>query len=64
MYSQAVGSAQRLDNGDYHFYAGFFNPSLVFEYALSGTETYEVSDGSVGYRVYRMDSLYELDGIR
>ncbi len=62
IYSMAVGSAQRLDNGDYHFLAGFVNPSLNFEYSPAGVLTYELSNGSQAYRSYRMDSLYILDG--
>ncbi len=68
VYSSAVGSAQRLDNGDYHFDAGFNNPGAPNEYALhieypvtGGAPDYELQTGTAAYRSYRMDSLYLLD---
>jgi hypothetical protein len=65
-YSPALGSAQRLDNGNYHFEAGWLNYQSnphgeAFEVLPDGTVNFELTDGAVTYRGYRMDSLYELD---
>ena len=65
VYSAAVGSAQRLDNGDYHFEAGFIGggaASQNSEFSLAGVETYLSQINDFCYRSYRMVSLYELDG--
>jgi hypothetical protein len=68
LYSSALGSAQRLDNGDYHFDAGFNNPgpnefSQHQEYPVAGgAPNYEIQTGTFAYRSYRMESLYLLDG--
>ena len=68
VYSAAVGSAQRLDNGDYHFTAGFLvdsqndsSYSEHFEYSISGSLNYLLRTDTLSYRGYRMDSLYLLD---
>jgi arylsulfate sulfotransferase len=65
VYSIAVGSAQLLDNGNYHFHAGLVPTPSPHAY------TYEVlPDGSQDsiweelvqvYRSYRMSSMYSLD---
>lgn len=65
-FSPAVGSAQRLNNGDYHFEAGWLNPGAdVYAQAVevlpNGGYNFELQDNSSTYRGYRMDSLYELD---
>jgi hypothetical protein len=65
-FSPALGSAQRLDNGDYHFEAGWLGYQAspygeAFEVLPNGTFSFELIDNSVTYRGYRMDSLYELD---
>ncbi len=65
-FSPALGSAQRLDNGNYHFEAGWLDYTSspygeAFEVLPNGTFSYELIDNSITYRGYRMDSLYELD---
>ena len=65
-FSPALGSAQRLDNGDYHFEAGWLDYTSspygeAFEVLPNGTFGFELIDNSITYRGYRMDSLYELD---
>jgi hypothetical protein len=62
VYSIAVGSAQLLDNGNYHFEAGFIpNPyvqSYATEVAPDGTINYNMEGYLQTYRSYRMCSLY------
>jgi len=65
-FSPALGSAQRLDNGNYHFEAGWLDYTSspygeAIEVLPNGTFGFELIDNSVTYRGYRMDSLYELD---
>jgi hypothetical protein len=65
-FSPALGSAQRLDNGNYHFEAGWLSPQSnpygeAIEVLPAGTYNFELIDVSLTYRGYRMDSLYELD---
>jgi hypothetical protein len=65
-FSPALGSAQRLDNGDYHFEAGWLNYTgspygEAVEVLPNGTFGFGLIDNAVTYRGYRMDSLYELD---
>ncbi len=65
--SQAVGSAQRLDNGDYHFDSGFISiaSGLVAqhsEFSLTGVENYLLQTNDFSYRSYRMVSLYQTNG--
>ena len=67
LISNALGSAQRLDNGDYHFDAGFVyqgsnQVSFHFEYSLNGAQNYLLETGDLAYRSYRMVSMYETDG--
>ncbi len=62
-----VGSAQRLDNGDYFFTSGFIDPGPTeyaqhSEFTLGGIEVYLFQGNDLTYRGYRMDSLYQLDG--
>ncbi len=59
----ALGSSQRLDNGDYHFDAGFVSSggnqvAQHSEYSLAGVQNYLVQTGALSYRSYRMLSLY------
>ena len=65
VFAPAVGSAQRLDNGNYHFEAGSIDnaqpPAQAFEFLPDGTPNYHMGDKTGTYRSYRMDSLYELD---
>ena len=70
-FSFALGSAQRLDNGDYHFEAGWYSPNPnthgqafaeAYEVTPSGTSfNFELMDQCTTYRSYRMDSLYQID---
>ena len=65
-YSNALGSAQRLDNGDYHFELGWLGVGTsphgqAIEVTPAGTFNFELDDYSTTYRGYRMDSLYQLD---
>ncbi len=62
-FSLAVGSAQLLDNGDYHFDAGWIPNGNTFtaksvEITPSGTQNYELDDSARTYRTYRMSTLY------
>jgi arylsulfate sulfotransferase len=67
-YSQAVGSAQKLPNGDYHFDSGFiyvvdssgdanlFSQSV--EVDKNGTMVYGIQFAAPEYRSIRMKDLY------
>ena len=65
-YSPAVGSAQRLPNGHYHFDSGFFlDPggsdarfSQSVEVNASGKIVYGIQFGAIEYRSFRMRDLY------
>lgn len=62
VYSAAVGTAEKLLNGDYHFHAGFVNPpapeSFAFEITARGAQQFVFEDLAQTYRAYRMQSLY------
>ena len=59
VYSAAVGSAQRLSNGDYHFDAGFVGLSAIsFEVTRTGNISHAIQAGSPEYRTFRMPDLY------
>jgi len=64
-WSVALGSAQRLSNGDYMFLAGDipYNNATAFsdqsnEYATNGAETYGQGANVPAYRAFRVPSLY------
>jgi hypothetical protein len=62
-YSQAVGSAQKLTNGDYHFDSGFvIGPSGTYSQSLevdrTGQAGYRIQFGLPAYRSFRMRDLY------
>jgi hypothetical protein len=65
-YSPAVGSAQRLSNGNYHFDSGFIlDPSgsgngvaQSVEVDLAGNIVYGIEFGQLMYRSFRMKDLY------
>jgi hypothetical protein len=65
-YSFATGSAQRLANNNYHFYLGYIMPTATsqsVEVTTSGTDEFQVSEPTtVGYRSFRMNSLYSIAG--
>ena len=66
-YAKAVGSAQRLSNGNYHFLSGMLQPgffSLSIELLPNGQNNYVLQVPTIIYRSFRMKSLYEpLEGI-
>ena len=63
VYSTAVGSAQHLRNGNYHFDAGFVAEngtidSYSIEVDPAGTIQYEAHQNVILYRTFRMTDLY------
>jgi hypothetical protein len=60
-YSVAVGSAQRLANGDFHFNLGFLTgPSArAVEVDPAGNIVYKLNIGELEYRSFRTSSLYQ-----
>jgi len=65
-FSFALGTAQRLSNGNYDFESGYIQdggPILtrVAEYTPSGTKTFQAATTQFMYRMFRMNSLYQLD---
>ena len=65
-YSFALGSAERLPNGNFTFTSGFLGTDTAFaqsmEVSRDGTKQYVLEGGAPEYRSYRMNGLYE--GIR
>jgi hypothetical protein len=65
VYSIAVGSAQLLDNGNYHFHAGMVPaPSphaYTFEVLPDGSQDSILEEMDQVYRSYRMSSMYSLN---
>jgi arylsulfate sulfotransferase len=63
-YSYALGSAQRLTNGDYHFDVGWINSdnlgdrSQSVEVDPTGNVIYQVQIAGPAYRTFRMRDLY------
>ena len=60
-FSMALGSAQKLSNGDYHFHLGYIttsNSARVVEVEPSGEIVYDMHVGELEYRSFRMSSLY------
>lgn len=61
-YAFALGSAQRLSNGNYHFGLGWLLPSNEargIEVTPAGTKVFELGIGRPAYRSFRSTSLYE-----
>jgi arylsulfate sulfotransferase len=62
VYSSAVGSAQLLDNGNWHFHAGLITSPMLqantFEILPDGSHNYLLQEILQVYRSYRMSSLY------
>ena len=60
VFSPALGSAQKLDNGNYLFLSGFLpgNNSLAMEVDSSGRMVYELRTGAQQYRAFLMRDLY------
>lgn len=60
VYAAAVGSAERLSNGNYSFCSGFLNGTASnLETLQSGVPVYEHTAGRATYRSFRMSSLYQ-----
>jgi hypothetical protein len=59
-YALAVGSAQRLLNGNYHFHSGFIDVaySQAVETAPNGASVFRLQHQSTIYRSFRMKDLY------
>ena len=67
VYSNALGSAQLLGNGNHHFLAGFNNPgpapySQSIESLPDGTTNLRLQSLQLVYRSFRMPSLYAPPG--
>jgi hypothetical protein len=67
VYSNALGSAQRLGNGNYHFLAGFISPgpsqnSQSVEVLPDGSTNLRLQSPQLAYRSFRMPSLYAPPG--
>lgn len=67
VYSNALGSAQRLGNGNYHFLAGFVSPgptqfSQSVEVLPDGTTNLRLQSPQLAYRSFRIPSLYAPPG--
>ena len=61
-FSVALGSAQKLANGDYHFHLGYLtatNSARVVEVDPSGKIVYEMNVGELEYRSFRKSDLYQ-----
>jgi len=63
VYSQAVGSAQHLLDGNYHFDAGFVSENgaleaYSFEVNPAGKTVYEAHQNVALYRTFRMTDMY------
>jgi len=50
---QALGSAQKLPNGNYSFTGGFSSPSRETEVTLKGTKVFELDTAIAEYRSYQ-----------
>lgn len=68
VYSPAVGTAQKLTNGNYHFEAGFVrtpsNQAFAIEILPDGRHDFECRYPTQTYRGYRMESLYNVGSDR
>jgi hypothetical protein len=60
-FSSALGSAQSLPDGNYHFHMGDIaakNPTRIVEVDPSGQIVYDMAIGEIMYRSFRMQDLY------
>ncbi len=60
-YSMALGSAQLLPDGNYHFHLGYIptnNSTRIVEVDQSGSIVYDMSIVELQYRSFRMQDLY------
>jgi len=64
VYSSALGSAQKLANGNYHFNAGIIqgttNYSQSIEVTPSGQVVYAIQPSTPNYRTFRLRDLYAM----
>lgn len=65
-YAAAVGSAQFLTDGNYHFDVGFVQEnktidSYSLEVAPSGQITYNAHQNVILYRTFRMATMYSVN---
>ena len=61
-YSQAVGAAERLCNGNYHFTSGIIMPQTKaqsVEVSPNGAINYVLETSNIVYRSFRMLTMYE-----
>jgi hypothetical protein len=63
-YAFAVGSAQRLSNGNYFFDSGILGEfpnvyAVLSEFAPDGSLTYSLQVDALLYRSFRMGTLYD-----
>jgi arylsulfate sulfotransferase len=61
LYAPAVGSAQRLPNGNFHFDIGFLGGGVLsrsVETDAAGRVVYDLEADGAAYRTFRMGSLY------
>jgi hypothetical protein len=60
LYTFALGAAQKLPNGDYHFDVGYLSDgtSTSMEVDPSGNTVYALHAGAPEYRSFRMADLY------
>jgi hypothetical protein len=60
-YSMALGSAQALPNGNYHFHLGYIptnNSTRIVEVDHTGNIVYDMTIVELQYRSFRMQDLY------
>jgi hypothetical protein len=60
-FSIALGSAQKLANGNYHFHLGYLpatNTARAVEVDPSGNIVYQMDIGELEYRSFRQSDLY------
>ena len=64
VFSYALGSAQLLEDGNYHFGAGYVlggvSLSQIADFTPEGKRVYQVRSLDYTYRTFRMNTLYEL----
>lgn len=60
-FARALGSAQRLENGNYHFNVGWTPDGIsrALEFDASANRISAIETGTQQYRSFRMKSLYE-----
>jgi hypothetical protein len=66
VFSSALGTAQRLSNGNYDFESGYVQNdgavlTQVAEYTPGGKKTFQAETTQFMYRMFRMNTLYQMD---